>query len=373
MKIIVTGGGGHFSPLFSVIQELSATDKVLIIGRKYALEGDSAISLEYQTAKTLGVSFAAITTARLQRKFTQHTIPSLFKLPVGLFQAMQVLLTFRPQLILSGGSYIALPVVLAATILRIPIVVHEQTLEAGLVNKITAPLATKICISWETSAAFFPKSKTILTGNPIKKEFLEPPHEIKKIYDLGNEQLPLLYVTGGSLGSHAINVLIEGCIEQLVQQYNVFHQTGDAREFNDFERLTKLKESLPEKLQKRYSLTKFVASKDVGSVLWNATLVIARSGMNTVTDLLYYKKPSILIPLPFSQNKEQEKNALFLQKRGLATILSQNSLTPALLYEKITQTMEHIRGYSAINVEKDRKLVENAAKHIVSVLRTISQ
>ncbi len=148
MKIVMTaGGGGHFSPLLCVYNALPKTDEVLVIGRQFALEGDRALSLEYQTSKRLGMRFVPINAARLQRKFTKYTIPSLLKFPKGLYQAYKLLRLFRPDVVLSFGGYVSVPVVMAAWLLQIPIVIHEQTLEAGAANKRACFFAKKICIS----------------------------------------------------------------------------------------------------------------------------------------------------------------------------------------------------------------------------------
>lgn len=317
MKVLLAvGGGGHFSPALAVIESMPKEWEILLVGRKHAFEGDQALSLEYQTAHRLGLPFVSITTGRLQRKITKRSFISLFKMPVGVTQATMILKKFKPDVVVSFGGYVSVPVVLAAALLKVPIVIHEQTLDAGLANKIAARFATKICISWQQSAVFFPKNKTVLTGNPLRKEFLTP------VIARRNDDT-LIYITGGSGGAHGINVLIEGCLQKLLEKYSVIHQTGDAKEFEDFDRLVKLKQSLPENLQKRYLLKKFVEPEHVIEILTQADLIISRAGINTVTELLYFGKPSLLIPLPYGQQNEQLTNAQFMKQIGLAAILDQ--------------------------------------------------
>ncbi|MBI4096937.1 MAG: glycosyltransferase [Candidatus Levybacteria bacterium] len=161
--------GGHLSPALAVIDAKPSGVDVLFIGRKHALEGDQARSFEEKVISEKGIPFHALTTGRLQRKLTRHTMVSLFKLPYGAVQAFSLLGKTKPDVILSFGSYVSLPVVIAASMRNIPVVIHEQTLEAGLANKIAARFATKICISWESSMPFFPREKTVLTGNPIRE------------------------------------------------------------------------------------------------------------------------------------------------------------------------------------------------------------
>src|SRR5436305_1641956 len=129
--LIVAGGGGHFAPALAVIEKLPKEIEILVVGRKYVFEGDRTLSLEYQTATKLRIPFKTLTTGRLQRKFTRYTFNSLLKIPIGLSQATNILTKFKPDAVLSFGGYISVPVTLAASILRIPLVLHEQTLEAG--------------------------------------------------------------------------------------------------------------------------------------------------------------------------------------------------------------------------------------------------
>ncbi len=361
MRVVVIGG--HLSPALSVIEALPKGYEVLFIGRKYIFEGDKTLSLEYQTVNSLGIAFASLSTGRLQRKFTKHTIPSLFKLPGGCLEAVSILHRFKPDVVLGFGGYLEIPVVLAAYILRIPAVIHEQTQEAGLANKICSHFAKKICISWEISRKFFPEYKTVLTGNPI--------HEFKvqnSKFKIQENELPLIYITGGSSGSHSINVLAEGCIKQLLKHFKIIHQTGDAKEFNDFKRLSSLREKFSQEEKEKYIIKKFISPSDVLEVLKTADLIIGRAGINTVTELLYAGKPCVLIPLPFSQNKEQLKNAKLLKKVGLAEILEQKSATSDKLLRLIKKITENLENYKKKG-KLARALVDvNAADKIIKVL-----
>ena len=362
--LIVAGGGGHFSPALSVIEKLPKDWDVLVVGRKYVFEGDQSFSLEYQTAMKLDIPFKPLTTGRLQRKFTRYTINSLFKIPVGLTQATAILTKYKPDVVLSFGGYVSVPVALAAFILRIPIVIHEQTLEAGVANKLVAKFARKICISWEQSGKFFPASKLVLTGNPLRKEFIKGANRAER-----TTKFPVLYITGGSSGSHAINILIEGILEKLLEKYYVIHQAGDAGQYKDFERLTKLQSSFSKELSERYILSKFVEPAKVSDYLNLADLVIARSGMNTVTELICFGNPAILIPLPYGQHQEQLKNAQFIKDLGLAEIAEQNVLTPEKLYLKIQHMFDNMDMYKK-NAPAAQELIDiNAAEKIIEVIK----
>lgn len=367
MKLVITGG--HLAPALAVIESLPAGTYILFIGRKHTFEGDNAVSLEYQKITSLGIPFRSLRSGRLQRKFTSHTIPSLGKLPLSAIQAYRYLSEFKPDAIMSFGGYVQIPVAIAASFLRIPVILHEQTLRAGLANRLISHLATKVCISWEESRKYFPKKKIVYTGNPLRKEFFEKMKSMKK----KTHVLPQLFITGGSAGSHAINVLIEGCLEKLVEKFFIIHQTGDAQQYNDFDRLSALQKKLPTNLQKRYEVTKFIDPEKMAQILFDADIVVSRSGMNTTTELLYLGKPCLLIPLPYGQTNEQHENALLLEKVGLGTVSPQETLDPEKLYSQIVEILAKLNTYE-IYSEKAKKLIhEDAAQKIVEVIFSTSR
>lgn len=387
--LVVAGGGGHFTAALAVIEALPKEWEVLVIGRKYAFEGEKAISLESQTAKKLGLPFVPITTGRLQRTLTKYTLSSLAKVPVGFWQSLQIIKRYKPDVLVSFGGYVSVPVAFAAKALGVPIIVHEQTLAAGLANKVVGKFAEKIAISWEKSARFFPKEKVVLTGNPIRAYRHSGEHSDSRIQnkiDSGRAPLSLarmteekfdkkqkiIYITGGSAGSHAINVLIEGCIGQLVQKYTVIHQTGAAKEFGDFVRMQKLKGRLPKSVQGRYLLHKFISSSDVYAILQKADLVVARSGIGTVTELLSFGKPAFFIPLPYGQHNEQLKNALFVKKLGLAEVGDQKLLTPELLLTAIEKMITHAPVYKKNSKQAQEMIQPHAAQNIISLITDVS-
>lgn len=354
MKIAIVGG--HLTPALAVIEELLKDSEILYIGRKHALEGDSAVSLEYEEITKKGIPFAVLRTGRLQRSITRHTFSSLSKIPVGFVQAFIILKKFNPEVVVGFGGYVSLPVMIAAKILRIPIIIHEQTLEAGVANRLISKFATKVCISFESSDKFFPEKKTILTGNPIRKSILRP---AKKFNIEGREKI--IYITGGSLGSHFINILVSKSLPKLLDKYILIHQIGGAREFSDFEKLSILKEGLNNNKRNKYIISNFFSPEDIGPILKTSTLVVGRAGINTVTELIILKKPSLLIPLPVSQKNEQMKNAAFFKKLGLGEIGDQKNLTSDIFLNQINHMIKNIENYK---VKGDFPFPTNAAKKI---------
>jgi|SRR5579885_887282 len=383
--LIVAGGGGHFAAALAVIQKLPKDWEYLVIGRKYTFENDSTLSFEYQTARRLGIPFQSITTGRLQRKLTGRSFVSLLKIPVGLLQALRIMKSFRPEVILSFGGYVALPICYAAWFCHIPIVIHEQILGAGLTNKLVAKCAKKICVSWEQSAKFFPKEKVVLTGNPTRTGVIAS--ETKQSFAAfqnrqgivssssipHNEGRKILYVTGGSGGAHAINILVEESLDKLLEEFVIIHQTGDAQEFHDYDRLATYREQFPDEKKKRYLIKKFFDPEEVSVLLREADLVVSRSGINTVTELLYFRKPCLLIPLPYGQRNEQLTNANFLKELGLAHVADQKTLTSDVFLHIIKNMMHHRDRYTISREVVQKYIKPNAAEAIVEVVADVYQ
>lgn len=363
MKLVIVGG--HLTPALAVIQALPKDTEVVYIGRKYAMEGDAALSLEYQTITAMGIPFVNITAARLQRAFTRHTLPSLTKMPRGMMQAFRILKKTKPDAILSFGGYLSVPVCFAGYLLKIPIIIHEQTQGAGMANKIVSFFATKVCISFPSSGKFFPKEKTVLTGNPILKA---TPTKVAEAYKKQNERLSLLLITGGSQGSHAMNVLVQAILPELLTKFQIIHQTGDAKEFHDFATLEDMRKGLSLDLRRRYTITKFIDPNDIQSLYQNADLVISRAGINTVLSLLLLQKPAFLIPLPHGQRNEQLNNAKLFKQSGLGEYMIQNFITPEKLLAEIVKMDENRGHYKNNTGDALRQLHAHAAEHIIALL-----
>lgn len=360
MKIVIIGG--HLSPALSLIDLIKDKHDVLFVGRKYAFEGDDTLSLEYKLSRQLGIKFAPITAGRLQRSFTKYTIPSLLKLPLGLGESFKILSSFKPDVVVGFGGYVSLPVIFAASLKRIPVVIHEQTLEAGGANKIASLFASKVCISYDRSRQFFPNGKTILTGNPIREEIQNPNSSLA----LPEELIPLIYITGGSLGSMFINNLVEDSLKELLRRFRIVHQTGGFNNSESLVKLNKIKKGFSNEMRKRYLISDHFSSNDVGLILRQATLVVGRSGINTVTELLFLNKPALLIPLPNSQRDEQKKNAQFLKDQGLGEVLDEKGLTSSDFVSAINHMIRHIEKYK---ISDNREyLIENASENILRVV-----
>ncbi len=346
MKVLITGT--HFTPAVAVIEQLKKFDvEIVYVGRRTTLEGDKSASVESQLLPSLGVKFFPIITGRLQRVFTIYTVPSLLKIPIGFIQAMYIILFEKPDVILSFGGYVAVPVVFVGWLCSIPIIVHEQTLVSGLANKISSWFADKIAVSFKNSA--FKGEKMILTGNPIRREIIEKLDGVKLSHPRGG--LPVVLVMGGSQGSHVINLAVEECLSKLLKISAIYHQTGDSR-YRDYERLGTLGEG--------YQVTRWLG-KEYAAVLHKADLVICRAGINTLTELAYLGKPALVIPIP---NKEQNKNAFFFERLGLARVLPQSKLSGETILKNVKFMINNLEPLKQKAKKASNVVVPDAAKRL---------
>ncbi len=365
MKVLITGG--HFSPAHILIKELVAKGhEVAIGGRKHSFEGEVAESYEYHIAKKENIHFFEIRTGRLQRKFTKHTIPSIFKISLGFLDSLSAIRGYRPDVVVTFGGYIGFPVAYTAALFRIPVILHEQTQKAGLASKFIAFVAGKICISFESSAEYFSRGKTVFTGNPIRDEIFNVKKKIKI-----PEFFPVLYVTGGSTGSHRINTMVGLIIEKLLKTYVVIHQVGDSRKFLDYEKLSNKRKNFSSDMKARYILRKFIFPEEIGFVLAVSDLVISRSGINTVTELLALGKTSLLIPLSGGQINEQLDNAKLIRNIGIGDYIEDVNVTEEFLLDKIKKMIEEKSDFEKNKKKASAYIVKGAVQKIIAVIEEV--
>jgi len=332
MKVIITGS--HFSPAYAVIRK-SKWD-IVVVGRKYALSNTQKESFEYKLCKEKKIPFRVLDVPRFLRVSPVRSFLSSISLFKAIKKARNIIKEENCDIVLSFGGYTALPVVIAARTLRKPVIIHEQTLGAGFSNKISSYFADRILISFSSSRKYFPKNKTYLTGNPIREELLS----LSSISPLVKTVKPIIYVTGGSTGSMAINDLI-GKIFPSLSDYFIIHQYG-------------VSES--EIKGENYLGKSYFSPSEVAWIMRNASLIISRSGINTVTEVLYLRLPAIFIPLPHGQKNEQLKNARYAQKNARATYFIQEKIVPREILREIRDKIR--KGRST----KENEAIQKSAK-----------
>lgn len=366
-RLIITGG--HLTPALAVIEELNQRGgwQIFFLGRQYASEREKTPSVESQIIPDRGIRFAPIVTGRFPRHLNRYAFFSTLKIPLGFVQALFHLVRFRPHLILSFGGYVSVPVVLAGWFLGIPSLTHEQTTVRGMATKINSLFAKKIAVSWPQTLADFPAQKTVLTGNPIRKENFQVDKKIWRILKFPPGR-PLIFITGGNQGAHVINLAVEAALPRLLKLANVFHQCGHLQAEGDFERLEKARQKLPPQLRKSYHLKKYLNGEEMGTLFHQADLVVCRAGANTLSEIAALGKPALFIPLPWLYQDEQLRNAQMLAKLGAAAILRQRDLSGKTLSQRVAAMMENLRQYQKAAPRMKRLVKLNAAEKIVDEL-----
>lgn len=358
--ILITGG--HLTPAVAVINELKKRgyNNLIWVGHKYNQRGNKELSPEFVTVKDLEIPFIELRTGKLTRKWTLETfltgIKNFFLIFWGILKSFYIIIKHRPKLVLSFGGYLAVPIVFWGKIFGSKIITHEQTIVTGLANKMIAKFAHKILISWESSRQYFDPKKTVLTGNPIRRDiFFVKSDSLTKEFD---KKLPILLVYGGNQGSHEINKRVFNILEKLLEDCNVIHQTGNSSVTNDYKKALEIKENLPIHLRWRYQVRDYILQNEVGEALNKADLIFGRSGANSISEYLALGKLCILMPIPWTSHDEQTKNANFLAQTGIGYVLPQkDSLASETVYQTILMGLNQFKagvGFNGENLEKCR-------------------
>jgi len=271
MRIALVGGGtgGHFNPLIAVaeVAELSPS--------KPDLYYIGPTPYEPELLKKHNITYIWCPAGKLRLYPSIQNLLDPFRTFFGIFVALWKLYILYPDVIFSKGGYTSVPVLLAARFFMIPVVIHESDAVPGRANKMAKKFAKYIAISYDDTAKFFPKQKTALTGIPIRSEVKGKPADPFAVLGIPND-LPLIYITGGSLGAERINNVVLRVLDELLPHYRVFHQTGAAHQ----KELLLTAQSLIKnpKLQDHYYIRGMVDAATVNALMSAASLVITRAG-----------------------------------------------------------------------------------------------
>lgn len=353
------------TPAFAVIAEMRErgyTDFIWV-GHKYNQYKNKETSPEYQTVRKLSIPFIDLRAGKLNRTWGNDWFAgliNLIKIPWGFIHSFWIILRYKPNVIMSFGGYLALPIVIVGKLLGKKVLTHEQTAVTGLTNKIIPKFADRILVSWPSSQQYYPPEKTILTGNPLRPEIFE----VESDTFVFDNHLPIVYITGGNQGSHKVNKAVFEQLPEILQICNIIHQTGNSSITKDAETANSMKLSLPLEIQSRYIPKTFVFENEIGEAFSKANLVVARSGANTTYEILALGKMTIFVPIPWVTHNEQFLNAQIASEVGLATILEENRLNGINLLRTLELALELQSNQKGFN-DKNLSEVQVDAKNIV--------
>jgi UDP-N-acetylglucosamine--N-acetylmuramyl-(pentapeptide) pyrophosphoryl-undecaprenol N-acetylglucosamine transferase len=348
VSIAFTGGGtaGHILPGIAVIEVL----KNHYIKNHHNPENlhldvfwiCSKNAHEQKLLKNQKIPYCSIQTGKLRRYFSLNNLLDVFLVFIGIIQSFFILLRKKPLLLFSKGGFASLPPVVAAWLLKIPIIIHESDLDPGLTTRITAKFAKKILIPFRDSVHFYPDSyegKLLVTGNPVRSGVKNGSRERGLLFCKLPADKPVLFVAGGSLGAVQINKILGNCIQDLCEKYVVIHQTGSNWTFA-FE-------------HRNYRSFAYI-DEHYADIAAAADLVVSRAGAGAVWEFSLLRKPMILIPIGSESSRgDQIRNADFFEKNGAAVVLKGKKVNTENLKNAILSIIE--------NDEIRKDLVKNAA------------
>lgn len=316
------------TPALELIRQLKADKKndwqINYIGRKNNSSVDNTPSIESKIIPKIGIKFYSINCGKLDRRWLPNTIKGLPQTTTSLFESLKLIKKIKPDIIVSFGGYVSVPVIISGFIKKIPSITHEQTLTNSLTTKINSFFVDKIALSFKNQhqKEKLPKNKIVVTGNLLRQEIFNPQKN-----KIGNDID--IFITAGNQGSHTINLLIKKILPKL-KNYYIIHQTGKD-DFNSFKQLTNI--------YPKYKAFDYLESNDMAHVLNKTNLVISRSGANTSQEIVALNKKSILIPLKISQQNEQLLNALWVKEKNPQNteIIEEKDIAEKNILEKINK------------------------------------
>ncbi len=339
MKIVLTGGGtgGHFYPLIAVAEEINriATERKILPPQLYYI---APTPYDERLLFENNIEFRHSPAGKLRRYFSFLNVIDLVKTLIGVSKALLQLFSIFPDVIFSKGGYSSFPTVTAGHILGIPVVVHESDAKPGRANLLAGKRAQSIALSYPEAADYFPKDKIALVGNPVRRALRTPLTEGAREFLKLEEQAPVILILGGSQGASRINDIILEALPELVQRFQVIHQTGEAL----FESVSQTASVILDKNSNasRYHLFAYLnelALRMSGGV---ASLIITRAGSGSLFEIAGWGKPSIVIPIPEEVSHDQRSNAYSYARNGAATVIEEKNLAPHLLLSEINRIMD---------------------------------
>jgi len=324
--IVLTGGGtaGHVTPNIALLPALrDAGYDIHYIGTQEGIERDL---IESET-----LPYHAIPAGKLRRYIDWQNLTDIFRIKLGFLKAFFTLGRIKPDVVFSKGGFVTPPVVWAAWLRLIPVIIHESDITPGLANKLALPFANHICYAFAETGKYLPSDKAVHTGIPVRTELRNGDAQKGRDLCAFKSDKPTILIIGGSLGAQAINTAIRTALPELLKVFQICHLCGQGNLD------TNLKQT------EGYAQFEYV-SDDLPHLFAASDFVISRAGATTLFELLTLHKPALLIPLSARASRgDQILNAQSFQKSGYSLVLSEDDLTPETLLQSINklQTQEN--------------------------------
>lgn len=371
MKIVFTGGGtgGHFYPLIAVAEEIDAiaAEKGILppVMHFFAPAPYSERALFDHK-----ISFHEIPAGKIRRNnfiFSPGNISGMFTTLMGTFRALWYLFRIYPDVVFGKGAYGSFPTLLAARILRIPVVIHESDSKPGRVNAWAGKFARYIAVSYPEAANHFEIKKVAWTGQPLRKGITGDREGAVEAFGL-EEGIPVILILGGSQGAQVVNDALLDTLPFLLDKYQVIHQAGPKH----FESVKNQSEVTLEKNQykSRYKPHAYLSEDMMRKAYGIADLAISRAG-STIFEIAHSGLPSIIIPIPENISHDQKSNAYSYKRVGACSVIEEENLRPEIVTAEINRIMGHEEVKIAMKEGAKKFARTDAARVIADTLVAI--
>jgi UDP-N-acetylglucosamine--N-acetylmuramyl-(pentapeptide) pyrophosphoryl-undecaprenol N-acetylglucosamine transferase len=358
MTIVCAGGGtgGHVFPGIAVIDHLRQMESN---SKLHIVWIGSGKEIERKIIGRFEIPYYAVPAGKLRRYFSLQNFLDVFKIGAGIVASLVLLKRLKADVLFSKGGYAAVAPVIAARILKIPIITHESDRDPGLATRIAARFADRILLPYQTTLAeYYPRAgaRALVPGNPVRAELFsgDPAHGRDLLKVPENE--PIVLVLGGSQGARQVNQLLAEVLPQLLQEAVVVHQMGQL----DFQASQ----------EPRY-ITADIFHSEFPHILAAADLIISRAGAGTLWESGVLGKPSLLIPLGGESSRgDQVRNARLFAERGAAVVLEGSTLTPAALLEHTRRLLRNKNEREAMGRAAAELCPADAAGRIAELIYT---
>lgn len=337
MKILISGG--HLTPALAVIDYILSQhpqDKIFFVGRLYSQPSLKQRALEKKEIEKRGIPFYALDAPKFNRSL--WALLKLVSMIRSLWLARKIYRREKPDIFLSFGGYLAVPLAIMAFFYHLPIVTHEQTRKYGLANLLISKFAQLVTVSFPEAKEYFPRNKVKVIAFPLRGQIFNQETSSKPSYFNYHGEKKIILILGGNQGSEFINKIIAASLDQLIKKYIVIHQCGSQTSKHNYSaELNQQRLKLKSEWQNHYFIKEWIDAKEIAWFYQHCYFAISRSGANTVLELAAMQIPSIFIPLPFAYQDEQKANAQWLSDQQAALILAQKDLSTEKLLESIAQ------------------------------------
>lgn len=337
MRILFTGGvsGGHFYPIISIAEEVKA-----LVKEKKILEPElffmAPTPYNPGALYEAGITYKKNSAGKLRRSAgalsAVRNFFDLFRTGWGVLTSIFQVYSLYPDVVFGKGGSGSFPTILAARILRIPVVIHESDSVPGRVNLWAGKFAQRIAVSYREAAEYFPTGKVAFTGVPIRKEvavpLLEGAHEFLKI----EENIPVVLILGGSQGAQKLNEVILSSLKKLVETHTIIHQTGA----NNLAEVKATAEAVlfDSPFKDRYKAYDYLNTLALRMCAGVATVVISRAG-STIFEIAAWRVPAIIVPINEAVSRDQHSNAFAYARAGGCEVIEEKNLRPNILISEI--------------------------------------